>query len=145
MRFLILLGLLVLAQAARAADERRSGYDDMRPETRAMQDDELANPGMLAVMEGGQLWRRHGCAACHAQMKGVATRYPLLDSKKGLVNLEQRINLCRTDRQQAAPFAYESRELLALTAFVANQSRGQPIQAHIGARGRRQQARHDSR
>lgn len=127
MRLLLLLGLLVLVQAARAADERRSGYDDMRPETRAMQDDELANPGMLAVMEGEGLWRRYGCAACHKDMKGVATRYPLLDSKKGLVNLEQRINLCRTERQQAAPLAYESRELLALTAFVANQSRGQPI------------------
>lgn len=43
-------------------------------------------------------------------MKGVATRYPLLDSRKGLVNLEERINLCRTERQQAAALAYESRE-----------------------------------
>lgn len=63
-------------------------------------------------------------------MKGVATRYPQLDAQRGLLNLEARINLCRTERQDASPLAYESRELLALTAFVANQSRGQPIAVH---------------
>ena len=45
--------------AGARSDARRSGYEDKRPETRAMQDDELANPGMLAVMEGEALWRRH--------------------------------------------------------------------------------------
>jgi L-cysteine S-thiosulfotransferase len=43
------------------------------------------------------------------------------------VNLEQQINGCRTGQQKAAPLAYESRELLALTAYVARQSRGMPI------------------
>jgi sulfur-oxidizing protein SoxA len=43
------------------------------------------------------------------------------------VNLEQQINVCRTGRQKAPPWAYESRELLALTAYVARQSRGMPI------------------
>lgn len=127
MKLFLLLVLVTLIAPARGADARRSGYDDMRPETRAMQDDELANPGMLAVMEGEGLWRRYGCTQCHQGMKGVATRYPQLDAAKGLLNLEQRINLCRTERQQAAGLAYESRELIALTAFVANQSRGQPI------------------
>ena len=126
MRFAALI--VVFLAAAAAADERRSGYDYMRAETRAMQDDELANPGMLAVMEGEGLWRRSGCAGCHQDMKGVATRYPFFDPGKGLLNLEQRINLCRTERQQAPALAYESRELVALTAFVASQSRGQPIQ-----------------
>jgi sulfur-oxidizing protein SoxA len=119
--------LLLLALPA-MADERRSGYDYMRAETRAMQDDELANPGMLAVMEGEGLWRRYGCAACHQHMKAVATRYPLIDPGKGLLNLEQRINLCRTERQQASALAYESRELVTLTTFIASQSRGLPIQ-----------------
>jgi L-cysteine S-thiosulfotransferase len=124
-RFVFLLFLLALPAAA---DERRSGYDYMRPETRAMQDDDLANPGMLAVMEGEELWRRYGCAQCHKGMEGVATRYPSFDPKRGLLNLEQRINVCRTERQQAPVLAYESRELLALTAFVANQSRGRRVQ-----------------
>jgi sulfur-oxidizing protein SoxA len=43
------------------------------------------------------------------------------------LNLGQRINVCRSERQQAAPLAYESRELLALGAYVGVQSRGMPI------------------
>ena len=43
------------------------------------------------------------------------------------INLEQRINLCRSEQQKAPPLAHESRDLLALTAYVAKQSRGMPI------------------
>jgi len=125
LRFAFLLLFLTLPAAA---DERRSGYEDMRAETRAMQDDDLANPGMLAVMEGEALWQSYGCAKCHATMKGVAARYPAMDARKGLLNLEQRINVCRTERQHASPLPYESRELLALTAYVGNQSKGLPIE-----------------
>src|SRR5438309_8896659 len=125
--------------------ERRSGYDFMSRETRAMQDDDTANPGMLWVLEGGALWARktgaagRACADCHgdagASMKGVAARYPAFDAAlKRPVNLEQRINLCRADRQQAPPLAYESRELLALTAFVARQSRGLAIDVAVDGR-----------
>src|SRR2546426_1270397 len=125
--------------------ERRSGYDFMSRETRAMRDDDPANPGMLWVLEGGTLWSRktgaagRACADCHGDartsMKGVAARHPAFDAAKGRpVSLEQRINLCRTDRQQASPLAWESRELLALTAFVARQSRGLPIDVVIDAR-----------
>ena len=44
------------------------------------------------------------------------------------VDLEQRINSCRSNRQQATPLAYESRDLLALTAFIARQSQGAAIE-----------------
>ena len=115
--------------------ERRSGYEFMGRETRAMQDDEATNPGMLWVLEGEALWQRRegalgrSCADCHADFKGVAARYPALDAKLGRpVNLEQRINACRTGRQGAPALAYESRELLSLTAYVARQSRGMPIE-----------------
>jgi sulfur-oxidizing protein SoxA len=61
-------------------------------------------------------------------MKGVAARHPAWDAASGRpVNLESRINACRAGRQQAAPLAYESRDLLALTAYVARQSRGLPV------------------
>ena len=50
------------------------------------------------------------------------------------INLEQRINACRVDRQGAPPLAYESRELLALAAYVARQSRGVPIEIAIDPR-----------
>jgi sulfur-oxidizing protein SoxA len=125
--------------------DRRSGYDFMSRETRAMQDDDTANPGMLSVLEGGALWGRktgaagRACADCHGDarvtMKGVAARHPAFDPARGRpVSLEQRIAACRTDRQQAPPFAWEGRELLALTAYVARQSRGLPIDVASDAR-----------
>jgi sulfur-oxidizing protein SoxA len=140
---------LALAASAFAAEiptaDRRSGYDFMSRETRAMQDDDTANPGMLWVLEGGALWTRktgpagRACADCHGDarvsMKGVAARHPAFDGARGRpINLEQRINACRTDRQGAAPLAYESRELLALAAYVARQSRGLPIEIAIDQR-----------
>jgi sulfur-oxidizing protein SoxA len=71
------------------------------------------------------------CADCHgdaATMRGVAARYPAYDVKrKRPIDLPQRINLCREEKQNATRFAFESKELLALTAYVANQSRGMPI------------------
>jgi L-cysteine S-thiosulfotransferase len=120
--------------------ERRSGYTFMSPETKAIQDDDTANPGMLGVLDGEALWKRKtgtadkACADCHddarASMRGVAARYPAYDKALGRpVNLEQRINLCRAQNQKATPLPYESRDLLALTAFVAQQSRGMPITA----------------
>jgi sulfur-oxidizing protein SoxA len=122
--------------------DRRSGYDFMSRETRAIQDDDTANPGLLWVLEGGTLWSRktgaagRACADCHgdgrASMRGVAARHPAFDAaRERPVNLEQRINVCRTDRQQAPALAWESRELLALTAYIARQSRGLPIEIKI--------------
>jgi sulfur-oxidizing protein SoxA len=119
--------------------ERRSGFSFMTPDTQAIQNDDTANPGMLWVLDGEALWNGKAgtagkaCADCHndarASMKGIAARYPSFDGELGRpVDLEQRINLCRTRHQQAAPLAYESRDLLALTAFVAQQSRGIAIE-----------------
>ena len=110
----------------------------MTPDTKAIQDDDTANPGMLWALDGEALWNSKAgaaakaCADCHndarASMKGVAARYPAYDKALGRpVNLEQRINLCRARHQEATPFAFESRDLLALTAFVAEQSRGAAI------------------
>lgn len=137
-----ILAVLLVAHAAATEipqAERRSGYSFMTPDTRAMQDDGTANPGMLWVLDGEALWKRKvgsadkACADCHhdasASMKGVAAHYPAFDKALGRpVNLEQRINLCRTNHQQASPLAYESRDLLALTAFVARQSNGAAIE-----------------
>jgi L-cysteine S-thiosulfotransferase len=137
-----ILAALLVAGAVGAAEipqaERRSGYSFMTPDTRAMQDDESANPGMLWVLDGEALWKRKvgsankACADCHsdgsASMKGVAAHYPAFDKALGRpVDLEQRINLCRANHQQASPLPYESRDLLALSAFVARQSKGAAI------------------
>jgi sulfur-oxidizing protein SoxA len=145
------LAALGLATAVRAGEipltERRSGYDFMGRDTRAMQDDDTANPAMLWVLEGQSLWARkagaagRACADCHGEartsMRGVAARHPAFDPARGRpVGLEQRINACRVERQQAPALAWESRELLALTAYVGRQSRGMPIDVATDARGR---------
>ena len=114
--------------------ERRSGYEFMSPETRAMQDDDATGPAVFWLLDGEALWKRKegpagvACASCHGagSMKGIAVRYPKVASGR-VLNLEQQINACRTERQKAPPWAYESRELLAITAYVARQSRGMPV------------------
>jgi len=146
-RILSSVAALALAASASAGEipraERRSGYDFMSRETRAMQDDDAANPALLWVLEGQTLWSQktgaagRACADCHGDarvgMKGVAARYPAYDAARGRpVTLEQRINACRTDRQRAPALQWESRELLALSAYVALQSRGMPIEVADG-------------
>jgi sulfur-oxidizing protein SoxA len=143
-RAIAMVALLIATLPARAGDippgERRSGATFMAPQTQAMQDDDTANPGMLWTLEGEELWSKKDgigdktCSDCHGDastsMKGVAARYPAFDRELGRpVDLEQRINLERARHQQASPLAYESRELLALTTFIAQQSRGMPITA----------------
>jgi len=142
MKALLFAVIAATAAAAAAAEfapgDRRSGYDFAGPESRAMQDDDTANPGMLGVLEGETLWATkagaadRSCADCHGDartsMKGVAARYPAFEPALARpLDLEGRINRCRTEHQRAAPFAGESEDLLALTAFVAYQSRGLPI------------------
>ena len=142
-RLLLVLALAACAGGGPPSAERRSGYLDMGRETQAMQDDDAVNPATLWVLDGEALWRRkagaagRACADCHRDLRGAAARHPAYDDAASrLVNLEQRINQCRTARQQAPALAYESRELLALTAYVARQSRGLPIAVEDSARTR---------
>lgn len=130
---LSLVALTVVAQ-----DTRRSGLADMSAATQALQRDDSQNPAMLWVATGTQLWSqpagRSGkrCADCHGEasrsMRGVATRYPALDTRSGRpLTLAQRINTCRVQHQQADPLPPESDPLLGLEAHVAMASRGLPI------------------
>jgi sulfur-oxidizing protein SoxA len=146
-------GLLVLALALTGAagaaqnaavkpQPLKSGLEFTGAEVRELQSDDFANPGMLWVARGETLWQesagREGksCAGCHGEaktsMRGASTRYPRIDAGTArLINLEGRIQQCRERRQQAEPFKYESAELLGLTAYVAMQSRGMPMNAVV--------------
>ncbi|WP_018263075.1 sulfur oxidation c-type cytochrome SoxA [Methylobacterium sp. WSM2598] len=133
--------LLCLGGAAAAAEippgERRSGFDQMTPELRAMQRDEAAHPGLLWVADGEEAWGTApasgapACSGCHGPitaMRGVSARYPAFDEGGGgPVDLEDRINLCRRRHQNEAPLAPETRPLLALAAAIGAQSRGLPV------------------
>lgn len=135
---LLLSALLAVLPAAaqKAPDTRRSGYEDMRPSTQAMQRDDAQNPAMLWVADGEALFRQpplpqsKACIACHSvtRLRGVAARYPAFDPPLARpVSLSHRINLCRQRHQAMAPWDTESQPLLALETYVANQSRGEPI------------------
>jgi sulfur-oxidizing protein SoxA len=138
-RCLLLVAALFLV-AAQAPDGRRSGFDLLGPELRAMQEDDTLNPGMLWVLDGEELWQLpegpegRACATCHGDaavsMRGVAARYPAFDGgRQAPIDLEGRIQACRRSHQGAPALAPESDELLALLAFVAHQSRGMPVTA----------------
>jgi sulfur-oxidizing protein SoxA len=139
--FRLLILIFVFSATAKAEiplAERRSGYEFMSRETRAMQDDDATSPAALWLLDGEALWNRKAgaagkaCADCHgiAGMKGAAARYPALHSGK-LINLDQRINLCRVEQQKAPVLQIEGRELLALSAYVGRQSRGMPVNVLI--------------
>ena len=113
-KYLVLAALM----ACSAQAQNHSGFEFASEEIRRLQASDAENPGMLWVDQGAKLFAQK-CASCHVSMKGVATRYPAVEDGR-IVTLEAKV------RHKEA-FAYESDELLALTAYIANQSRGMPI------------------
>jgi len=122
--------LLLLVALTAHADDRRSGRDTMSPALRTLQADDAQHPAQLALALGRDLWAQgsKSCASCHGEpekLRGAATRYPAFD--KGLIDLPGRIQRCRVRHQQQPAWAPEAEPLLALTALVAQQSRGLPV------------------
>ena len=119
--------------------QRQSGYELMSPENQRMQNDLNLNPAYFWILDGQDIWnsknnpQSQSCASCHqdpkSSMRGVATKFPLERAGK-LINLEQQINYCQSERLSSKPFTFESKALLAITTFVATQSRDQPITTH---------------
>ncbi len=124
-----------------AAQEALSGYHYLDDETRAMQDDDFSNPGMFWLDYGRAVWNGadgengSSCASCHGEpqsLGGVSTRYPRIDPGRAeLINLEGRINRCRTEHMRLPALPYEAEQLLALTTLVSHQSRGMPMNVDI--------------
>ena len=114
-----------------------SGYYFTSLATRALQDDDFDNPASLWLDSGATTWNKvegqagKACASCHGDakdsMKGVGTRYPAYDKQaKAVINIEQRINLCRARYIKAAPWRFDSQPLLSVTAHIKQYSRGMP-------------------
>nr|WP_216860207.1 sulfur oxidation c-type cytochrome SoxA [Polynucleobacter sp. JS-Polo-80-F4] len=134
--YLVLANLFASEVASAATPRQQSSYDLMTPENKAMQDDPSLNPAMFWVGDGDALWQQKlgsqnkSCSTCHGDvkksMRGVAAQFPKVIKGK-LQTLEGQINQCRASNQSSAPLAYESKDLLALTALIAFQSKGMPI------------------
>jgi sulfur-oxidizing protein SoxA len=134
MKLIRALTPILIVMATQVSAQPRSGLDYAGEEIRQLQSSDAENPGMLWVDRGAALFRQH-CSSCHApdSMKGVAASYPrVMDGK--VVNLEAKI------QHNGPRFAYESQELLSLTAYVAHQSRGmgfaQPIAPREAEKGK---------
>ena len=135
-------GFMAFLLAVPASAEIKSGSAFLSPEMRRQQDDETRNPAWFWVEQGEELFSRKppnaaACVSCHADpkqsLRGAATHYPQVDAASGkLLNLEGRIEQCRTERQKLPAFGYETPEMLAMTAYVASLSRGLPVDVKTG-------------
>jgi len=132
----------IAAPAGSVLPEIFSGYEFATEATRKLQDDPFSNPGYLWMERGAELWQEvdgaaaKSCAACHGNveeaMRGVGAGYPKYHEASGRpISLEQRINLCRAEEMQAAPWPWDSPELLAMTVYVKHQSRGMPVKVSV--------------
>ena len=139
----ILLGVLVFAGQA-MAEGPVSGYEFLTPETRAMQDDEFENPGMVAVEQGEALFLEHrpdeeyACADCHGSDGGKLDRkklatYPLFDRNLGgLVTLQDQISHCWEIHMDRFPLEYDHPDLILLETYIRNLARGETISVATG-------------
>ena len=137
----LLLSSLLLAIPATAilASEAKSGYDYIKPESRAMQDDDFENPGMLAVEKGHILFNRKlngtgkACAECHGKdgeklnTKNIA-RYPVYaEDSAEIVTLQKRISRCRDNTTGSKPLPTDHPDLVDLETFVRHRASGEAV------------------
>ncbi len=129
---------LIFLTVGKVFAEPLSGYEFVKPETRAMQDDDFSNPGLLTVDRGEELFNQKqknsgkSCISCHGEAgrelnsKEIA-RYPVYSSKLNkIVTLQERISDCRsgiTDKHLVTNHP----DLIALETFVRNRAFGEKV------------------
>ncbi|MEO1722600.1 MAG: sulfur oxidation c-type cytochrome SoxA [Pseudomonadota bacterium] len=115
-----------------------SGWRFRKPETQALEMDDFENPAMVAVDYGLDLWEtpagssNQSCAECHGDveeaMAGFRADMPRWNEEAGKPwSLEHWINWSITEHQGADAWKWESPEMLAMTALIGLQSRGEPM------------------
>ncbi len=115
-----------------------SGWRFRKPETQALETDDFENPAMVAVDYARDLWEtaagssEQSCADCHGDvedaMAGFRANMPRWNAAAGQPwSLEHWINWSITEHQGAEAWKWESPEMLAMTALIGLQSRGQPM------------------
>ena len=125
-------------------DEVISGWHYRTDETREVEADSFANPGMLYVERGEEIWNTvdgaagKSCASCHdnaaESMRGVGAEYPKWNAAVGKpYNLELFINDHRVEKMQAEPYKFDAADQKALVTFVKHQSLGMPVKVDLEA------------
>nr|WP_025312363.1 sulfur oxidation c-type cytochrome SoxA [Roseibacterium elongatum] len=118
-----------------------SGWTFRSNETQAMQMDDFDNPAMLFVEQGEALFNTAmgpdgaSCAGCHENaesLSDVRAVYPQWDEERGEVQtLTMQINECVTERMNAEPLGWSSRDMVNLEALISSVGRGQVVNVAI--------------
>ena len=131
--------LLAIPATAALAGEARSGYEYIKPASRAMQDDEFENPGMLAVERGQHLFnnKQNGagkaCAECHDRDGATLNtmnlaRYPVYNEDAAeIVTLQKQISRCRSNNSGSKILPADHPDLVDLEAFVRKRAIGEVV------------------
>ena len=118
-------------------DEIRSGWTYRSAETQKLQMDDFDNPAMIFVDEARDSWETvqgsegKSCASCHEgpeTMAGLRATMPKWNEAAGEVwTTEMYINDCRENRMGAEAWGWTSTPMRNMTALIASQSRGMPV------------------
>ncbi|MCB1337778.1 MAG: sulfur oxidation c-type cytochrome SoxA [Maritimibacter sp.] len=118
-----------------------SGWHYRDAATRQMETDDFENPAMSAVDEALAAWdtvdgsEGKSCADCHGAieegMKGVTAVLPKVTEAGALWSAEDFINDCRTNRMGAEAWDWDKDPMKNMTAAIALQSRGMPVNVAI--------------
>ena len=122
--------------------ELYSGWLYRDESTRAMQEDDFANPAMPFVDAGLEAWSTptgsvgKSCADCHGAieegMKGVRAAMPKVNEKGDLWLLEDYVNNCLTTRMgEAEAWNIDKDPMKNMVAAISMQSRGMPVNVAI--------------
>jgi len=131
--------LLAIHSAVSVAADPKSGYDYIKPTTRAMQDDDFENPGLLAVEQGRDLFNDkqdgtdRACSGCHGlDGEGLApsaiARYPVYsEGRSEVVTLQHRIGRCWKANAGGRALPTDAPELVAMETFVRHLAAGEVV------------------
>ncbi|MGR3514483.1 MAG: sulfur oxidation c-type cytochrome SoxA [Paracoccaceae bacterium] len=116
-----------------------SGWTFRTDETQALQMDDFDNPAFVFLDQAIDTWETtegsegKSCASCHedvADFAGLKASLPRVENGE-LVTLTNLVNECVTDRMGGEAWKYSGAKMSGMTALIAHQSRGMPMNVKI--------------
>lgn len=116
-----------------------SGWVFRTDETQVLQEDDFDNPAFIFIDQALDMFETvdgsegKSCANCHENVEDFAGLKPTLPRVENgeLVTMTDLVNECRVDRMGAKPWKYSGTQMSAMTALIAHQSRGMPMNVAI--------------
>ena len=116
-----------------------SGWTFRTDETQALQLDDFDNPAFVFLDQAIDQWETvegsegKSCSSCHENVEdfaGLKAELPRVENGE-LVTLTNLVNECVTDRMGSEAWKYSGGKMSAMTALIAHQSRGLPMNVAI--------------